>query len=422
MSILSGSLNLNGNIVSSGDLTFSNTSSAVVQNVRTITPNGTSSFDGSSNTTSTLDYGINIIYTATSSSYCVKFPQPTTGKSVTVINKSGIDIKIFPSNAGGDINGGIDEYVSIPSDGTSYLFNCYENPLPGGWSVVSATGNSLILTSEAITSSLSEFNSPWIGQSFSASRHNVGFINNTMQATGSSILSSQNPWNSLGSSGGISQYGIYTYTSNYGDYSSFNVFNHQRPDNPWKKLNSIKIITNISSSLQDNIYFSLALGLSCEIYNAGTNEEPTYPWDATGTWNNPNPQWVAFRDGILTSWVNANPGNMGADIGVGAGGMGLNAIASVTPGTFTTGPDSPYLAASPGAPGTLKFSMNVSQNNTISSLGATNLGINFIGSFSNLTGTYDVYRVKHWGIHMGHYLNAPLPKVKLIPRYSITLS
>jgi len=237
MSILSGSIDLNGSIASSGNLTFSNTSSAVVQNVRTITPNGTSSFDGFSNTTATLDYGINLITTATSTNYCAKLPQPFTGKSVTVINKSGIDIQVFPSNAGGDINGGTDEGISIPSDGTSYLFNCYENPLPGGWSVLSTNGNNITYISEVVSSSLSAWTSPY-SPSFSSSRHVFGFINNSMKATGSSP-SAQNPWYSLDDTPPIfiPQYEVKTL--NFGN--DFSVWPHQRPDLPWSKINSIRL-------------------------------------------------------------------------------------------------------------------------------------------------------------------------------------
>jgi hypothetical protein len=80
------------------------------------------------------------------------------------------------------------------------------------------------------------------------------------------------------------------------------------------------------------------------------------------------------------------------------------------------------LAANAGDPGTLIFNMNISQVVNDSGMGLTNLGINFIGSFTNSAGTFDVYRVKHWGLNMGHFLNVSLPNVKLIPRYSVTLS
>jgi len=418
MSILSGSIDLNGSIASSGNLTFSNTSSAVVQNVRTITPNGTSSFDGFSNTTATLDYGINLITTATSTNYCAKLPQPFTGKSVTVINKSGIDIQVFPSNAGGDINGGTDEGISIPSDGTSYLFNCYENPLPGGWSVLSTNGNNITYISEAVSSSLSAWTSPY-SPSFSNSRHVFGFINNSMQGTGSTPQS-MNSWGSLSQIPGntIPQYEVATSLSPYSN--SFLVFAHQRPDLPWSKINSIRLFTNLSSSI-DEFWFNIQLGVSLETYEAGTNIDAD-PFQCYGQYGFPLPQWTAFKTNTLTPWANTHPGNMGANVGVGSGGMTMLAIPSVTPGTFTAGNDSPYLATNAGAPGTIRFTLNFPQAYSVNSLGATDLGINYVGSHTTAFGSYDNYRVKHWGLVMGHYYDFSLPNLKIRPIYSVTAS
>jgi len=141
MPTLSGSFSLLGSITASGDLKFTTTGSGVVQPITSIIPTGTASFvtgttivEGT-NSTTFLQYGINLIETVTSQSYCVKLPQvPKTGKQVTVINKSGVDLWVFPSTGSGEINGDIDGYLVIPSSGQTYTFDCYENPLPGGWS------------------------------------------------------------------------------------------------------------------------------------------------------------------------------------------------------------------------------------------------------------------------------------------------
>lgn len=85
-------------------------------------------------TTTVLDYGVNVIVTSTGTDYACKLPQPVTGKKVTVINKSPLPIKIFPSNVGGQINNyAIDAPATVPNDGKSYEFICIENPLPGEW-------------------------------------------------------------------------------------------------------------------------------------------------------------------------------------------------------------------------------------------------------------------------------------------------
>ena len=85
-------------------------------------------------TTTVLDYGVNVIRTSTASDYACKLPQPVTGKKVTVVNKSSMGIKLFPSNVGGQINNyPIDAPAIVPNDGKSYDFICTENPLPGEW-------------------------------------------------------------------------------------------------------------------------------------------------------------------------------------------------------------------------------------------------------------------------------------------------
>jgi hypothetical protein len=52
-------------------------------------------------------------------------------------------ISVHPSNVGGKINNlPVDTPLVVPNDGKAYEFICTENPLPGGWNVVSppATG------------------------------------------------------------------------------------------------------------------------------------------------------------------------------------------------------------------------------------------------------------------------------------------
>ena len=151
MSILLGSLNLNGSITASGDLRFSSTGSGIVASLTNITLSGTASFTGSTdvlfgtNTTTYLQYGINLISSgsATSSSYCCRLPLvPKTGKEVTVINNSGCEVLIFPSMEDGDINGFVNGNIIIPPNNQAYTFVCYENPLPGGWSVTNLPNGS----------------------------------------------------------------------------------------------------------------------------------------------------------------------------------------------------------------------------------------------------------------------------------------
>ena len=87
-----------------------------------------------SSTTTILNYGVNIITTATSTNLACKLPQPVTGKELKIVNMSSMPIKLFPSNVGGKINNyAINAPAIVPADGRSYAFICIENPLPGEW-------------------------------------------------------------------------------------------------------------------------------------------------------------------------------------------------------------------------------------------------------------------------------------------------
>ena len=84
------------NAISSSLYTGSYTGSLtgeLIQAVNTIIPTGTASFVSgtnivdNTNTTTYLQYGINLVETITSQSYCVRLPQtPKTGKQVTIVN------------------------------------------------------------------------------------------------------------------------------------------------------------------------------------------------------------------------------------------------------------------------------------------------------------------------------------------------
>ena len=98
------------------------------QTVSSLTLQGTTAA-----TTSQAIYGVNLITTATTSALATRLPDASTGKQVTFVNTSTMSILVFPSVAGGKINGVVDGYASIPNDGTAYTFTCIENPLPGAW-------------------------------------------------------------------------------------------------------------------------------------------------------------------------------------------------------------------------------------------------------------------------------------------------
>ena len=90
--------------------------------------------EGTTNaSTSQAIYGVNVITTATNSDLATRLPDAKTGRSVVFINNSTMSILVFPSVIGGEINGVVNGFASIPNDGRAYTFYCTDNPLPGAW-------------------------------------------------------------------------------------------------------------------------------------------------------------------------------------------------------------------------------------------------------------------------------------------------
>lgn len=116
-------------------------------------------------TTAKCIYGINVISASTDLDFCCRLPlSPIKGRSVIIVNESTRAAKVFPSVTGGKINGVIDGGFNIPADGLPYTFVCYENPLPGYWSVVSRPTSLLVFPEMTIAHT----------QGVSIYRHGVG--------------------------------------------------------------------------------------------------------------------------------------------------------------------------------------------------------------------------------------------------------
>jgi hypothetical protein len=108
------------------------------------------SAQGTTNTTtSIMQYGVNVFTTASQTDFCTKLPQPVTGKRSTIVNMSTQAISVHPSNVGGRINNlPVDTPLTIPNDGKAYEFICTENPLPGGWNIVSPPATTQVAIAE----------------------------------------------------------------------------------------------------------------------------------------------------------------------------------------------------------------------------------------------------------------------------------
>jgi hypothetical protein len=184
----------------------------------------------SSSTTSVCIYGVNVFEYVTPTNFATKLPQPTTGKSVTVINNSTSLLYIYPSNVGGRTNNyPIDTPAILPPDGKPYEFICIKNPLPGEWTFSSpATGqydsgeieiSITALTKNGYNPVITAYDSNYVGAGPNFNSTNWGYNGKNKP----SILSS-------------------TYGGNY--YLAF------RPETPWKGITKIKIYTNLINSNQ----------------------------------------------------------------------------------------------------------------------------------------------------------------------------
>ena len=368
---LNQNVTINGNVTASGDIRLTTSGSAVVRPIISLVPTGTASFNpNSTNTTTYSNYGINVISTASSQSYCLRLPQtPTQGKTVTLVNKSGINVLVFPSVIGGNINGVIDGYLVIPSDGKSYSFDCYENPLPGGWSVTNVNASSTTITSGVIN------------YNYTSSAGHIAFINDSIKVSGSSF-GNTNAYDGLNTP-------QYTIGSSINAFGGGYIFGSIYPDtiigqNVWKSIDSIQVLTNLSAS-NVQAYLRLSLGTTIEYYQNSNPTGPVTPYYPLGQYN-------AFNTNVVTPWINNHPGTINSWM--------FAAIqlppqtTSVVPGTFVSSSQNPYTSANVGDPGTLIINIPSLPTYTAAGGGFKMLGRNYIGSFINSNqGLLDAYYV-----------------------------
>ena len=331
-----------------------------------------------------LNYGVNIISAADASNYCVKMPAtPRKGKELTVINTSGIPIYVFGESTAASLNNIIGNHIVLPSDGVAYKFVCYDNPLPGGWSIVSA-GASNVVTSDIIGGtdglliSQSTIPNPYYYQS-------VSIVNDSMYAL-----------NGVGI--GVSSMWAYDLLNQPHHNAGINFFPNDgivwcyfTPDPAWRKINNITIYTNLSSSAigengaapRLNITFGGYASVS--YYQAGTTiqggpalEQPGNITPAalqTFETNVINP-FFADLGYASTPW-----GAAGSVVFSPSQGGSINTVpGALTPANPGYTPISAYdftgyLSANPGDPGTTYYTMPLAN----SYVGRAN-GIKLIGT------------------------------------------
>jgi len=422
-----GDQNISGNITSSGDLRFTTAGNAVVRPIIDLALNGTASLpDLSSNTTAISSYGINVVSTVSSTNYCCLLPQPVKGKTVTFVNISGAPFYVFPSQTGGSINGVNNGYFQIPNDGKSYSFDCYENPLPGGWSstVPTPTGNTT-LTSDIITSSLGNFGS---------ATDTLAFVNNATQTAGTGTSTFNSP-NFLANTIYSSPAYIQSSGPGIGVSAFINPYN-----TPWKQLNSVKIVTNLIGSANIGPGFVNTFGSEC--YEQGTTiepfQDPTLSGTLMGSPYTPDPGYLAVQSSVASFFYNNcgyTPGGFGYGNLLGTSGYRgpiyggsqsgpINCSNIVVPGTFTPGPDA-NTSANPGDPGTLTMDLVILPTNPF----FKSIGLSYVTSFTRTTNglvnntagsSFDLWYFNNIGFVIYNFGPA-LPYLKFYVEYNVDL-
>ncbi len=387
-----GVLTVDTSITSSGDLRFPDLGNGVVNPIiPNVSASGTSSlnFNGISTTNSAtnLNYGINIIEYSTGEDYCVKLPStPTKGKELTVVNLSGLPIYLFPGTEGGSINGIVGNDVLIPSDGVAYKLVCWENPLPGGWSIVS-NGTSNIAQSDVIGGL--EISQSLYSLSPNYTNHHA-FVNNSTYAingTGNGLATgfAYDPLNSILHDAGLNYYNISLGT----------VYAYFTPDPVWKNINSVTLYTNLDFNSGVGLGVRWNSNFSQTYYQAGTNIEgglflsdynlPPYQQFVTNYvdpfFNNLNTlSWYGGMDEVASEYEGGTIQQVP--------GVFLAADPSYTP--ISAQDFTGYLSANPGDPGTRYYTLDFTNINSNSTKAVgKGCGTSFIGTINNIEDFYN---------------------------------
>ena len=405
-----GVLTVDTSITSSGDLRFPNMGTGVVNPVvSNVSASGTSSLNptgiSTTNTTTFLDYGVNVISYSTGEDYCVKLPStPTKGKELTVVNLSGLPVYIFPGVEGGSINGIVGGDTIIPSDGIAYKFVCWENPLPGGWSIVSNSPSTIIQSDVIgglyITQSVNPVS--FVGQT----NQTNAFVSNALYDLNGQTLQTGN---------GFAYYPAMLHGAGHNGTGPTAPYAYFTPDPSIRSINSITIYTNLSSSYNpyyDNFLDIVITWASNKIFfKAGTYDHAPQFLGSNLTYN---PDYATqlnwFNTSIAPFFTDLNLGDFSTNNFWNIAGMtgfyygnansGVFSNINQVPGTFT--PANPsytpisakdftgHLSANPGDPGTTYYYTNISgtvSDNTAWGFGK-GLGQFFLGtSPSNVVDT-----------------------------------
>ena len=302
-------------------------------------------------TTLILEYGVNIIGTSTLTNFACRLPVPTTGKRITVVNNSLINVSLFPDyNLGpagyliGRINNGVPGApVIIPPNGQVYDFICVENPLPGAW--VWSPPATAQYDSGEITSTTTESTSYLYASSPAFVGERAGLASTNYSFNGLNVPPLPNP-------------GTPAAMPNLFWTPAF-----KPSGSPWSSITKVKVYTNISSNGLASV--PQALIWASQQYNTYLTGTQTFVSDGLAT----SPQ-LYFRENPLS--------NFGFNLN--------NVIAGTVP--------APGVTANIGDDGTCWGEISIATNLFNSSLFTTTVGDVFVST----DGTNDIWLTTFLGM------------------------
>lgn len=267
-------------------------------------------------TAAVAQYGIITLGNVSVGNTSIRLPQPVTGRRLVLINSGNGTILVFPSNAGGIINGlNPSEPLVLPNNSEPYEFVCVKNPNPGAW-VITPPAVSQYDSNEITISSIVF---PQILSSTDPTTLNLVSNSSFNLVSGVSVASE---WSEDGSN----KPSIITSVVN--NPAGAETYYTLKPAIPWSAITKIKAYTNLSNAANSGNNNSLQARL---VYSGSFTQ---YVIGSTAT----------------ADIVQSGGGAVGVPM---AGAVGINGIALLNQSTGTTLLPFGGTAPNIGDPGTL---------------------------------------------------------------------
>lgn len=233
---------------------------STVATISTITVQGTTDA-----TTAYMNFGINLVAVSTNSDFCARLANPPVeGGVVNIINTSLLAITIFPSQIGGSINGVVDGSFIVPNDNKSYIFTCYENPLPGAWTVTAPATTQIVLGEMSVAHTQGVASSV-----FGAGTNNaIGAMGASLDGSGNIVLATPSAW------GHLTTFATCTKTKIYTNIVAGDVVNNLTGVIKAERIVFFKSSANGATSLVANDYLEFEYSAGTSVYGFTVYEAP----------------------------------------------------------------------------------------------------------------------------------------------------